>query len=49
MEHRFTLVALRDTDQMVGVAEVDLGVEVTLTGGIEGVVNEQERVVIFFL
>ena len=32
---------------MVGVVEVDLGVEATLTRGIKEVVNEQERVAIF--
>ena len=48
MEHRFTLITLRNVDQMVGVVEVDLSVEVTLTGGTEEVVNERERVAIFF-
>ena len=33
---------------MVGVVEVNLGVEATLMGGIEEVVKEQERVAIFF-
>ena len=33
---------------MVGVAEVDLNVEVTLMEGIKEVINEQERVAIFF-
>ena len=33
---------------MVGMAEVNLDVEATLTGGIEEVINEWERVAIFF-